>query len=99
MKENIKYKTINMTIDASFSINDVLENLFADEKRELVDALCEELHIKNHLKTSIREFVVGYLRDLPEYDLKCLLCDVLGVGGYMDAEALKTRLQAVLDAK
>lgn len=41
-------------------------------------------------------FVSSYLKTLSKWDLKRILCDVLGVDSYMDDEALKKALGSVV---
>ena len=42
-------------------------------------------------------FVSKYLKTLSKWDLKRILCDVLGVDGYMDDEGLKKALESVVN--
>ena len=44
-------------------------------------------------------FVSKYLKTLSKWDLKRILCDVLGVDGYMDDEGLKKALESVVNER
>ena len=44
-------------------------------------------------------FVSKHLKTLSKWDLKRILCDVLGVDGYMDDEGLKKALESVANER
>ena len=44
-------------------------------------------------------FVSKHLKTLSKWDLKRILCDVLGVDGYMDDEGLKKALESVVNER
>lgn len=43
--------------------------------------------------------VSSYLKTLPKWDLKRVLCDVLGVQHYMDDSALRTEFEKIIHTR
>lgn len=66
----------------------------SDKKKQIFDGIWEQLEPEER-----NVVVVEHLKTLSKWDLKCILCDVLGVDGYMDDEGLKKALESVVNER
>lgn len=69
----------------------------------LNDGSVIEVDVKEVLKSMSRrdkdELVVEYLRQIPPYDVRKILCDAFYVSSYMADDALRAALEPIISAR
>jgi len=63
----------------------------SDKKKQIFDGIWEQLEPEEK-----NVVVTEHLKSLPKWDLKRIMCNVLGVDGYMDDEALRAKFEEMV---
>lgn len=74
--------------DYDVDVDEVIEAMSANEKKEMYEALKEDFEDEIH---------EDFARLMPS-DQKRFLCDALGVPSYHDNEALRQKLETIINA-
>ena len=63
----------------------------SEKKKEIFDGIWEQLAPEDR-----NVVVTDHLKTIPKWDLKRILCDVLGVEHYMDDESLRAEFEKLV---
>ena len=87
----------NSVYNALKYLNDnklVNNRIMSDKKKQIFDGIWEQLEPEEK-----NVVVTEHLKTLPKWDLKRILCSVLGVDGYMNDEALRTECEKLIHTR
>lgn len=84
------------TSEINVSVDEFLDELDTDERKELYESLKDEFENTERMD---KERALEYLRGLTPYDFKKLLVDALYLPSYLDGEALGCALKPIIDAQ
>lgn len=87
------------TAEIDVTIDEFLDELDSDEKKELFEQLCEELNSGEEEIEEIKRDFVEHFRSLSDFDKRKFLVDALYVPNYYDDDALKGALEPILTAR
>lgn len=94
------------TSEINVDIDEFLEELDHDEKKELFGILAEELgrdeeieKLEHDIAANKRDLVLGNFRELSDFDKRKFLVDALYVPNYYDDDALKDALEPIMKAR
>jgi hypothetical protein len=90
--------SIEVYVRTDVDIDDIVDAMSDKEKRELYEVLADELSDKPAIEVDENNDIADYLRDMTPYELKKVLCNVLGIPSYVDTEALRAKLEPVITA-
>lgn len=88
-------------VSVDIDIDDIVESMNEDEKEELFDYLANDLDkaVKEFdCQTASRIDAEKYLGELPPYEIKKILCNVLDVPSYLDNKGLRDKLENIINA-
>ena len=96
-----------MNYDIDLDVDDILMGCSKREKRELLDALLEDGDLADTKEAKDKERkereaqrreVMDYLGELSPFELNRMLCDVLGIFPYCNKQALREKLEEIINA-
>ena len=88
------------TAEIDVTVDEFLNELDADERKELYESLKDEFNEENEeTERKDKEKALMYLRGLTPYDFKKLLVDALYLPSYLDGEDLERALKPIIDAQ
>ena len=83
------------TAEIDVSVDEFLDELTQNEREELYLELCDEFSSSS----KEQEEIVEYLRKLPPFELKKILCNVFYLPSYYANDALRTTLEPIITAQ
>ncbi len=86
-------------VEITVFLDDILNKMTGKEKEDLYCELREELDKEQKSSEKEKAEITEHLRGMAPYEIRKILCNTLGVGSYVDDDALREALEPVIAAR